>query len=304
MGGLGFIGSHLCRFLLHRGYAVRVFDRLHGSTMLVRDLLGKIEIYEGDAEKPEDVMEALARVDTVVNLIHTTVPGTSMHNPVYDIESNVAASVKWLKQLEHTDVKRIIYISSGGTVYGRTDAEPIRESHPTDPICSYGVSKLMIEKYLALYASLAGKEHIVCRPGNIYGEGQRLNIGQGVIGVFLHRYLQGLPIEIWGDGSVQRDYLYVGDMINAIYALMHYRGSRHVFHISSGVGLSLNDIVGLMRRELALELHIEHKLSRGFDVSSNILDNSLLLRETGWKPKTDIRLGIRRVYEYLGSSVE
>jgi UDP-glucose 4-epimerase len=150
-----------------------------------------------------------------------------------------------------------------------------------------------------MYAALAGKDYIICRPGNVYGEGQRLNIGQGIIGVFLNRFLRGLPIEIWGDGSVQRDYLYVADMVNAVAELIGYNGSRHVFNISSGVGLSVNDLVEVMKRELGIGLNIEYRSFRGFDVSANILDNSRLQKETSWKPETDIRHGIRCVYDYF-----
>ena len=299
MGGLGFIGSHLCRALLRENYQVRIFDKLYGSRNLIHDIQEKIEIVEGDIEKPADVFRALNRIDVAIDLIHTTVPGSSMQNPDYDVNSNVVSCVKWLSLIKETDLNRIIYISSGGTIYGVPKKNPIDEDHPTDPICSYGITKLAIEKYVAMFTNLNGIEYRICRPSNIYGEGQRLNIGQGVIGVFLERALKGQSIEIWGDGTVSRDYLYVKDLVNGIIKLISHKGKEHVFNISTSTGYSLNDIITIIRSKLNISLKVTYKQSRGFDVPVNIIDNKRLKNETGWEPETEITEGIRRVYDWL-----
>jgi UDP-glucose 4-epimerase len=299
MGGLGFIGSHISRLLLRKGYRVRIFDKLYGSHDLISDIQEKIEIEEGDAERPEDVVRALRDIDMAIDLIHTTVPGASMQDPSYDVQTNVVAHAGWLHLLHQTRLKKIIYISSGGTVYGIPQNNPITEDHPTDPISSYGITKLAIEKYTAMYSKMHGVDYVICRPANVYGEGQRLHIGQGVIGVFLDQCLKGKPVEIWGDGTVMRDYLYVTDMANAIVKLMHYRGGYKVFNISSGLGYSLNDIVAIIRDDLKIPIEVRYLESRKFDVPVNILDNSRLTHETGWRPETDLAVGFRRVYDYL-----
>lgn len=299
MGGLGFIGSHLCRALLKCNYQVRIFDKLYGSRNLIHDIQEKLEIEEGDIEKPKDVLQSLKEIDVAIDLIHTTVPGSSMQNPAYDVNSNVVSSVNWLSLLKKTHLSRIIYLSSGGTVYGVPKKNPIDEDHLTDPICSYGITKLAIEKYVAIFANLNGIEYRICRPSNVYGEGQRLNIGQGVIGVFLERALKGQPIEIWGDGTVSRDYLYVKDLVNGIMELIAHKGKEHVFNISTGAGRSLNDLISIIRHKLNIPLKVTYKRSRGFDVPVNILDNKRLKNETGWEPKTEITEGIRRVYDWL-----
>jgi len=299
MGGLGFIGSHLCRFLLAEGHFVRIFDKLYGSRKLISGIQDKVEIFEGDAEKPEDVLSALENIEIAIHLIHTTVPGSSMQNPAYDIESNVTANSKWLSRLGETGLKRIIYISSGGTVYGQPKANLINEAHPTDPLCSYGITKLMLEKYISMYSKLSGIEYRICRPSNVYGEGQHLNIGQGVIGVFLDRCRKGLPLKIWGDGSIRRDYLYVGDLIRGIGELIHHQGKSRVFNISSGAGYSLNDIIEIIRNEFHIVAEVEYSGARSIDVPINILDNSLIRNETGWKPEIDFIRGIRSVNTWL-----
>lgn len=299
MGGLGFIGNHLCRTLLREGYQVRIFDKLYSSRKLINDIQEEVEIEEGDVERPEDVLQALKGIDVAIDLIHTTVPGSSMQDPAYDVQSNVVSCTKWLSLLKDTDLTRIIYISSGGTVYGVPLKNPVSEDHPTEPICSYGITKLAIEKYVAMYANINGIEYRICRPANAYGEGQRLNIGQGVIGVFLERGLKGQPIEIWGDGTNRRDYIYVKDLVSGIVKLMNHDGKGRVFNISTGVGYSLNDIVTIIRDKLNIPLKVKYRRSRRFDVPVNILDNTRLKVETGWEPKTSITEGIRRVYDWL-----
>jgi len=303
MGGLGFIGSHLSRLLLQEGYQVRIFDKQYSSRDLISDIRNKIEIEEGDAERPEDILRSLKNVDIAIDLLHSTVPGSSMNDPSYDVQTNVSTHASWLSLLKKTRLIRIIYISSGGTVYGVPQKNPIGEDHPTEPICSYGITKLAIEKYIAMYANMNNIEYRICRPANIYGEGQRLNIGQGVISVFLERCLNGQPIEIWGDGSISRDYLYVSDMVHGIVKLINHQGDGRVFNISSGRGYSLNDITTIIRNELKLPVILKYMKPRRFDVPVNILDSSRFRLETGWEPKIDIVDGMRRVYDYLRLSI-
>ncbi len=299
MGGLGFIGSNLSRLLLDEGYQVRIFDKLYGSRNLIADFADKIEIEEGDAERPDDILRSLRDIDVAIDLIHTTVPGASMNDPAYDVQSNVVSHAAWLSRIKNNKLSRIIYVSSGGTVYGVPQQNPIAEDHPTDPISSYGITKLAIEKYIALYANIQGIEYRICRPANVYGEGQRRHIGQGVIGVFLERCLKGQTIEIWGDGSVRRDYLYVADLVQAIVSLIKHRGGSRIFNISSGIGYSLNDIIAIIRDELKIPVAVKYITSRAFDVSVNVLDSSRLRLETGWKPQTDIVSGMHLVCNQL-----
>lgn len=299
MGGLGFLGSNLSRVLLRKGYSVRVFDKLYCSRKLIKDIEDKVEVVEGDAEKPQDVIDALRNIDIVIDLVHTTVPGTSMQEPVYDVQTNVVSHVGWLSQLNKTKLNHIIYVSSGGTVYGIPQNNPIREDHPTHPICSYGITKLAVEKYIAMYADIFGIDYCICRPANAYGEKQHLHVGQGVIGVFMEQCLQEQPINIWGDGSVIRDYLYVEDMAEAIAGLIQHQGDNRVFNISSGIGYSINDVVNIIRNDLKIQVQVNYLEPRDFDVPVNILDNSRLIRETGWKMRTDLASGIRRVCNYL-----
>ncbi len=302
MGGLGFIGSHLSRRLLQKGYKVRIFDKLFGSRELIDDIVEEVEIREGDIEKPDDVLNALEGADCAIHLIHTTVPGSSMQDPAYDVQSNVVSCTKWLPHIKRSGLKRIIYISSGGTVYGAPKTDPINEDHPTDPICSYGATKLIIEKYIAMYARLSGVEYRICRPSNVYGAGQKLNIKQGAIGVFLDRAIKGQAIEIWGDGNEKRDYLYVTDAIDGIIKMINHEGKGRIFNLSTSVGYSLNDLLTFIRNKFNMPLKVKYVPTRNIDVSVNILDNTRLRSETGWKPTIEIDRGISMAYDWQTNS--
>jgi UDP-glucose 4-epimerase len=299
MGGLGFIGSHLCRSLLEDGYHVTVFDKLYATRQLVTDIENKISIMEGDIAKTEDVLRSLKGIDVAIHLIHTTVPGSSMQDPAFDVQSNVVANTRWLPYLKKTGLKRIIYISSGGTVYGVPQKHPIHEDHPTYPNCSYGITKLAIENYVRLYAQKENIDYRILRPSNAYGEGQRLNIGQGVIGVFLDKALRGEPIEIWGDGTSQRDYIYVMDLVDGIKRMIHHKGSGKIFNIATEKGYSLNRIAEIIRHELQLPIRVNYLPLRGFDVPVNVLNTTLIKRQTGWAPKVNLINGVRRFHDYL-----
>jgi UDP-glucose 4-epimerase len=299
LGGCGFLGSHLCRDLVRNGHPVRVFDKPREGRRRVEETLGGVELVEGDFASEGDVLGALRGADTVFHLVHTTVPGSSMERPAYDVESNVAASVRWLSRLGETGVRRIIFVSSGGTVYGVPQSELIDERHPTDPICSYGITKLALEKYVAMYATLAGADYRILRPSNVYGEGQRLRNGQGVIGVLAERALRGEPLEVWGTGESLRDYLYVSDFVDAARRLSSYTGPRRVFNVSSGEGRSVLDIIEVLGRRLGGLPEVEHVPSRDFDVPVNVLDSSLLRGEVGWEPSVGLEEGVERVVRWL-----
>jgi UDP-glucose 4-epimerase len=200
-------------------------------------------------------------------------------------------------------VKKIVFISSGGTVYGNPCYLPIDEKHPTEPLVSYGITKLAIEKYLLMYQAMHGIKANILRVANPFGDRQRIETAQGAVAAFLSRALQDLPIEIWGDGSVARDYLYVGDVAEAFALAVAYDGPKSVFNISSGKATSLNDLITLIERITRLPVARIFKPGRAFDVPLSVLDNTLAGDELMWRPRVDLEEGIRRTVDYMRKSL-
>jgi UDP-glucose 4-epimerase len=179
---------------------------------------------------------------------------------------------------------------------------PVSEDHPTDPISSYGIHKLMIEKYLQLAHRLHGLDYRIVRPANLYGPRQRLDIAQGAVSVFLERALRGEPIRIWGDGSVVRDYVYVADAVDAMLKAARFEGEPRIFNIGSGRGVSLKELVAEIERLLGAPVKVEYSEARAVDVPVNVLDASLAARHLGWRASTPLAEGLRRTCEWLRAS--
>lgn len=292
LGGGGFIGSHLCEALLRAGYRVRVFEYPGIKPLCTPETLRQIEWIEGDFTNPVQVDEAVQGCEGVYHLISTTLPKTSNDNPVYDIETNVISTVQMLQSARRHQVKKIVFSSSGGTVYGIPQQTPITEEHPTNPISSYGIGKLAIEKYLHLFYTLHGIDYCILRLANPYGDRQRVAANQGAVAVFLNKALRGDTIEIWGNGSVTRDYIYIADVISAMLKAMQHQGEQRIFNVGAGVGISLNQLLESMENILGKPVKRVYLPSRNFDVPTNVLDIRRIRQALAWSPQTGFAGGI------------
>jgi UDP-glucose 4-epimerase len=299
LGGSGFMGRHLCDALLKRSCAVRVFERLTPHPIPVDRARASIEWVYGDFVNRSDVTAAVSGCDVIFHLISTTLPKNSNENPLYDVETNLSGTLNVLEAARTTGASRIIFASSGGTVYGVPIQIPIPETHPTNPICSYGIVKLTIEKYIQLYHTLHGLNYLILRIANPFGEGQRPDVAQGAVAVFLHRALKDRPIEIWGDGTVVRDYLYISDVIDAFMRALDYDGNSRIMNIGATRGHSLNDLMRAMEDVLGRPLERTHLPARPFDVPVNVLDSTLAKELLGWEPRVPLRDGLRRTLDWL-----
>lgn len=301
IGGNGFIGTSLVENLLAAGIQVRVFDRYPSRFTEPND---EVEYISGDLGNHGEVTEAVDGVDWVFHLAYTTLPETSNEDPGYDVRSNVIDTIQLLDECRNSKIKKFIFVSSGGTVYGEPKSVPIKEEHTTEPICSYGITKLTIEKYLHLYHHLHGLDYVVGRIANPYGERQNPNSKQGAIGVFLGRIARGQPLTIFGDGKVVRDFLYIGDSADALVACARYEpkeGEPRIFNIGSGVGYSINQIVETIEKVVDVPVHIERTPSRAVDVPSNVLDIERARKYLKWSPKVDLEEGISRAWKWTKS---
>lgn len=285
LGGAGFIGAHVVEGLLSEGHFVRVLDRSAPVTNR------SIEFIQIDFNDVMTLSEALIGIDVVVHLISTSVPSTSNKDPVSDVNGNLINTIKLLEVMRDSGVNKIIYFSSGGTVYGHPQISPMDELHPTDPVCSYGIVKLAIEKYLHMYSELYGFTSIVLRPSNPYGSGQRRMGVQGFIGTCINMALNDSTLTIWGDGSVIRDYIHITDVVKATISALELERSD-ILNISSGKGHSLNEIIELVEKITNKKLDVIYKDKRDFDIPEMVLNNRKAEQILGWSPSIEIDAGI------------
>jgi len=299
LGGCGFIGSHIADGLLESGYKVRIFDKVNVDTQNIDHLIDGIEFLEGDFTNEVDVAQAVKGVDYIFHFVGTTLPKTSTDNPVYDIESNVVSTLKLLDQASKDKIKKVIFASSGGTIYGVPQSTPILEDHSTNPTCSYGISKLMIEKYLELYHMTRGLDYVCFRISNPYGDRQNPQSIQGAVAVFLGSVKDGKPITIWGTGDITRDYIYIKDIVPILIKALQIKVRWRIFNLGSGKGTTLNELVEIIKEVTQRDIEVTYSEGRPIDVQVNVLDISRVRKEFGFTPKTSIRDGIRNTWEWL-----
>lgn len=296
LGGNGFIGSHLTNRLIAEGHSVRIFDRTEALSCLT---FSGAEFVCADFGNRTLVAESLKDMDTVFHLISTTIPKTSNDDPAFDVMSNVVETIHLLEKCIECRVKKVVFVSSGGTVYGIPASFPVSEDSPTNPECSYGIAKLMIEKYVRLFSRLYGMEYVIVRPSNPYGPGQNHLGSQGSIAIFLGKIARGEKIELWGDSEITRDYIYVTDLVDGIYRAAVRNTASRVFNFGSGVGHSLNSIIEIMRQVVGGEIQVAHAAKRSFDVPKIYLDINRANIELDWRPLVALDVGIKITWESL-----
>ena len=295
IGGSGFIGSHLVDRLLQRGVKVRVYDR---SAERFRDTPAPVDFRQGSFDDSASLAEALNDMYVVFHLLSTSVPSTSNLDPVGDITGNLIGTVRLLELMRGAGVRRIVYLSSGGTVYGIPETDPVRENHPQKPISSYGVVKGAIEKYLLMEQHLHGLKPVILRPSNPYGPRQGHGGVQGVIGTFLWRLASREPIEIWGDGKIVRDFIQITDLAE-LCALCGLSDITGIFNAGSGTGHSILEVVETISEVVGKPVEPRFKPGRGFDVPRVILDISAIREKISWKPQIALADGIAETWEWI-----
>ena len=230
-GADGFIGRHLVRYLAARGAPVRAVSRKFDPSF-VTSVSGSVEFVEGDLGQPLAMASSLQDVTTVVQLISSSSPGLMNDHAVTDITENVVPHVQFLQNCLRAGVKRYIFLSSGGTVYGPDAPVPTPETCPTNPISSHGLTKLFVEKYIQMHGHVDGLEYVILRVANPFGPGQTYRKGQGLVPAIVDRWQKGLPIRVFGDGAARRDYIYIDDVIEAVDAAIRLDGdTRLVLYI-------------------------------------------------------------------------
>ena len=299
LGGNGFLGSHIAEALANKNNNVRVFDRFTNGMKNLEPFSGKIEIFKGNFFREPDLKKAMEDIDIVFHYISTTNPVTSLNNPQYDLETNVIGSIRMIQIASDYGVKKVVFPSSGGTIYGEPKTVPIAEDAPTNPVNPYAISKLTIEKYLNYFFQYHGMDFLILRYSNPYGERQSPYGNQGIIPIFLNKIRRREQPTIFGDGSAIRDYIYIQDAVNATLLLSGKNCEDKIFNVGSGKGVTVNDLVGVISEVTGHQLDPIYVNDYGVYIKKIILDITKIEKATGWSPNTDLIEGIKRTWEWI-----
>lgn len=292
LGAKGFIGSHVIESLSNTDHFVKAFFR-SGE---IDD--GNCTVVKGDFSDHAKLAEALTDVDLVIHCISSTVPSSSELDPVSDVQSNLVNTLELLQLMHKMKVPKLIYLSSGGTVYGNPSYSPVREDHPLNPISCYGVVKVSIEKFLSISESMWGVSSLIIRPSNVFGEGQSHSGAQGIISTLLKNSIQNRETTIFGDGESVRDYLYVKDLADLVVACLDFK-KPGIYNAGCGTGKSVNEIISTVRDVYPGDVAVKYIPARSFDVKEIVLDISKVTGEFAWKPHRNFRDSVNSQYLQL-----
>jgi UDP-glucose 4-epimerase len=286
LGGSGFVGRHVALMLARLGHRVIIASRNPPNFEFPVDVIQQVKWMKFDLANP-DWETLLSDVVTIHHGVWTTIPATANANPADDLSVNVISLIGLLEALcRKVNPPNLIFISSGGTVYGKLRYLPAHEDHALMPISAYGVSKASAEFYLGYYRAIHGLDCRIVRLSNPFGGGQNFARGQGAVTTFLHHALIGKTITIWGDGEIVRDYIHISDAAAGIVAVALATQTLEywTFNIASGQGISLNGILDELETQLSLRLDVQRLPSRSFDVPVSILDVTRAHIQLGWSP--------------------
>lgn len=298
VGGAGFLGCAVAARLAREGCTVRVLDtpeRLEHCAQA----LARIETGAFDFATDASPARLLDGADALIHLGCTTNPAQSMRDMAHDAQTNIAPSLKLFRAAADSGVRRVVFASSGGTVYGAPRRLPVVETDPTVPLSAYGVSKLAIEGYLGLFEQIEG---VSLRVANPYGSFQLRGTAIGVIASCVRSVFEGNAIEVWGDGSIVRDYIAIEDVAEAFARAVVAPGPLSGrFNVGSGVGTSITAIIELVFAAAGRQVAVDYLPGRAYDVPAIVLDSRLFADWTGWTPGISLQAGIDRLWNHAVS---
>lgn len=299
LGANGFIGSHLVDSLVTSGHKVCAFDRFSSGVPRFNES-ENIEIVAGDYLNLDDLSHALDDIEYVFHFISTTTPASAENDPSIDINTNIRMSVELFKLCAKAKVKKVIFASTGGSIYGDADAASFKETDTPYPVSPYAIGKLTIEHYLRYFRVKHGLESVCLRISNPYGERQPFHRKQGVIPIFLENIARGLPITVFGDGSMVRDYIYVRDLTDTIAAVFEKEMKFDTYNMGSGVGTNINQLIDVVHKIADKIPVINHNDVPATFVKRVVLDTSRFKNEFGeLTTPTSLEDGMRATYDYI-----
>lgn len=298
VGGGGFLGMALARSLAADGREVHVL----GPHVAPGSLAGVI-VHRGSQADAVFMRPLLERCGTIVHLASTTTPGSSASAPELEQSGNLQPLAAFIETLASAPPCRLMFVSSGGAIYGNPARLPADESLPLQPLSPHAAGKVAAEAMLAAHARKhTGTSLVVLRPSNVYGPGQPLRAGFGIVRTLFDKALTGAPVELWGGGRAVRDYLYVDDFVAACLTLIARPDIAGTFNVGSGEGVALVELMAQVESVTGRTLSVSPQPSRGVDVEAIVLDSARLRAATQWSLETSLDTGLRRTWQWLQDS--
>jgi UDP-glucose 4-epimerase len=299
-GASGFIGTNLVN-KLSKISNIKVFciSRMKGQNLIKSK---NITILNVDYSKTPLLKKIILEknINIIYHLAWASIPETASNNPEKDILVNVIPTINLMDACLETNVKKFIFISSGGTIYGNSNSFPIKETNDKRPINAYGISKLSVENYLEMYNHIYDFDYMIFRPSNPYGPFQHPKKNLGAVSIFMYKALMKENITIWGDGKIIRDYFFIDDMISALLGALNFNSRQHnIFNLSGLKAYSLNEIVYSIEETLKIKLNVNYRKNRQCDVKKVILDSSLAKKYLGWSPIVGLEEGLHLTRYWL-----
>lgn len=309
-GGSGFIGRALLRRLSgeqhdRSGSSLPADDRLDirvlGSSAASMEALARdCPMFTVGGPWPQGgaaVDDQLRDADVLLHMAWSSMPSTAATDPGRDVQENVEAGLELLDSAAAAGVRAVVFLSSGGTVYGEAQFLPITEAHPLEPVMQYGITKLAFEQQLQRHAALHGYRHVILRPGNVYGNTSVRDRPQGVVEHWLKRAMAGEVLEVWNELTLVRDYVFIDDMVDVLQAVLFDPGLSGAYNVGTGIGTSLQRLLELIEEVTGSSIRIATRPVPIRAVATNVLDSTRLEHDLGVVPGTDLGLGLRKLLD-------
>ncbi len=298
LGGDGFLGNHLVDDLLGKGYDIRVFGRFkNGKVKNLDHVKNHIEIFSGEFLNAQDLEKALKNIDYVFHFISSSNPASSINRLRQEIEFNVLPAIQLLDICVKKKIKKIIFPSSGGSIYGHYSKGRAHEEDKIHPISPHALGKSIIEQFFHYHKIRHALDYIIYRISNVYGERKSAHKSQGVIPIILSKALKNETIEIYGNTT--RDFIYVKDVTSFIADNFVKSHRYNLYNLGSGKGVKLLTLLKLIERQTGLKLNIKKLKKRNFDVDRIVLDIGRIKDEFNFSLQTPLPEGIKKTYNYL-----
>lgn len=295
LGGNGFIGRNLAVSLADQGFDIVSADRI------ITPALPRIEQRIGNLDDSSFIHSLFDSIpyDWVIHLACSLIPSSSYDDFIRERELNITGGFELIRTMLKSGSKKLIFFSTGGAIYGNNGLQINNELAPLFPMNYYAFAKLAMEQFIQLEARLSGLEYIIVRPSNPYGSGQNLFGRQGLIAVTLGKILSGEHPQVWGDGSIVRDYLHISDLVDSIHKLVNCNAVNEIVNVGSGKGLSVNEVLKTIQQVTGNKLAVQYLPGRQVDVPVNVLDISKIHAIANWSPRIELEEGVSALWNEM-----